>query len=104
MPQVLLNWLDFGMTPPAAIEQPRSFSSRFPGFYSPHADTPGHLAITPHSDNGTMIVHGQTGHGVDCWRNQAWKAGSVCAIMQDMGLGMMQGGADAGCPDSVCRW
>ena len=74
MLQVLLNRVVFGMTPQAAIEQPRFASFSFPGSSDPHTYIPGSMTLERRFDDATATALDRMGHGVNWWREWEWKA------------------------------
>jgi gamma-glutamyltranspeptidase/glutathione hydrolase len=104
MLQVLLNQVVFGMTPQAAIEQPRFATSSFPSSSDPHTYTPRRMTLERRFDDETAAALDQKGHAVNWWREWEWKAGCVCAIVKDTRTGMMEGGADVRRPGGVRGW
>ena len=104
MLQVLLNRVVFGMTPQAAIEQPRFASASFPSSSDPHTYTPGRMSLERRFDDATAAALERMGHGVNWWREWEWKAGCVCAIVLDTKTDMMEGGADVRRPGGVRGW
>jgi gamma-glutamyltranspeptidase/glutathione hydrolase len=104
MLQVFLNRVVFGMTPQAAIEQPRFASASFPGSSDPHTYTPRRMMLERRFDDATADELSRRGHGVNWWRDWEWKAGSVCAIVADRQTGLMEGGSDVRRPGGVRGW
>ena len=104
MLQVFLNMFAFGMTPQAAIEQPRFATFSFPSSSDPHTYTPGRISLERRFSDETGAALGEIGHQVNWWRDWEWKAGCVCAIVADRETGMMEGGADVRRPGGVRGW
>ncbi len=104
MLQVFLNLSVFGMTPQAAIEQPRFASASFPGSSDPHNYTPRRLSLERRFSDDTASALTRMGHDVSWWREWEYKAGCVCAIVKDHASGMMEGGADVRRPGGVRGW
>jgi gamma-glutamyltranspeptidase/glutathione hydrolase len=104
MLQVFLNRVVFGLTPQAAIEQPRFASASFPSSSDPHTYTPRRMMLERRFDDTTADALTRLGHGVTWWRDWEWKAGSVCAIVADRHSGLMEGGADVRRPGGVRGW
>jgi gamma-glutamyltranspeptidase / glutathione hydrolase len=104
MLQAFLNMVVFGMTPQAAIEQPRFASSSFPGSSDPHTYNPGRMTLERRFTDETAAALDRMGHGVNWWREWEWKAGCVCAIVNDRNTGMMEGAADVRRPGGVRGW
>jgi gamma-glutamyltranspeptidase / glutathione hydrolase len=104
MLQVFLNQVVFGMTPQAAIEQPRFATASFPGSSDPHTYNPKRMTLERRFDDETAVELDRKGHSVNWWREWEWKAGSVCAIVKDNNTGMMEGGADVRRPGGVRGW
>jgi len=104
MLQVFLNRTVFGMTPQAAIEQPRFASSSFPGSSDPHTYVPGRMTLERRFDDDTAAALTRLGHGVNWWRDWEYKAGCVCAVVKDTATGMLEGGADVRRPGGVRGW
>lgn len=104
MLQVFLNLAVFGMTPQAAIEQPRFASASFPSSSDPHTYLPGRLNLERRFSDDTGAALTRLGHDVSWWREWEYKAGCVCAIVKDQASGMMEGGADVRRPGGVRGW
>jgi gamma-glutamyltranspeptidase/glutathione hydrolase len=104
MLQVFLNRVVFGMTPQAAIEQPRFASSSFPSSSDPHTYTPGRMTLERRFDDDTAAALDRMGHGVNWWRDWEYKAGCVCAVVKDTATGLLEGGADVRRPGGVRGW
>jgi gamma-glutamyltranspeptidase/glutathione hydrolase len=104
MLQVFLNITAFGMTPQAAIEQPRFASASFPSSSDPHTYTPRKMSLERRFTDETAGALEAMGHSVGWWREWEYKAGCVCAIMHDTETGMMEGGADVRRPGGVRGW
>ena len=101
MLQVFLNMTVFGMTPQAAIEQPRFASSSFPSSSDPHTYTPRRMSLERRFTDETAGALSRLGHDVNWWREWEWKAGCVCAVVKDHETGMLEGGADVRRPGGV---
>lgn len=104
MLQVFLNIAVFGMTPQAAIEQPRFASASFPSSSDPHTYTPRRMSMERRFTDETAAALSKLGHDVNWWREWEWKAGCVCAVMKDHETGMLEGGADVRRPGGVRGW
>ena len=104
MLQVFLNMAVFGMTPQAAVEQPRFASSSFPSSSDPHNYTPRRLNMERRFTDETADALGSLGHEVNWWRDWEWKAGCVCAVTKDLETGMLEGAADVRRPGGVRGW
>ena len=78
MLQVLLNIVDFGMSPQAAVEAPRFATASFPNSFEPHDYTPGKLFLERRIGAGVGDKLAALGHGVTWWPKLVWRAGAVC--------------------------
>ncbi|MBM4437186.1 MAG: gamma-glutamyltransferase [Actinobacteria bacterium] len=94
MTQVLVNLVDFGMSPQAAIEAPRIWSLSFPGSWDPHPYEPGVLVAESRVDAATREALSERGHTVRA--TDAWtpSAGAVCVARADLDARSYEGGAD----------
>jgi gamma-glutamyltranspeptidase/glutathione hydrolase len=93
MLQVLLNIVEFGMAPQAAVDAPRVASRSFPDSFWPHPDAPGMLEAERRIAPATRAALADLGHGVQEWPDWDWRAGAVCAIVVGPD-GTLMGGAD----------
>ena len=104
MLQVLLNLAMVGMTPQAAIEQPRFASASFPSSSDSHSYTPARMSLERRFPDETAAALDAKGHSVSWRREWDYKAGCVCAIVKDTATGMLEGGADVRGPGGVRGW
>ena len=94
MVQLLVNTIDFGMDPQAAIEAPRVATYNFPASSHPHAYEPGKLCAEGRIAAGTLAGLEERGHRVTRWPDLIAAAGALCAIQVDGPYGPRVGGAD----------
>jgi len=94
MVQVLLNLIEFGMDPQAAIEQPRVASYNYPGTGEPHPYLPGAVRAEGRIADATLDALRGLGYAVERWPDFVGTAGAPCAIQVDRELGLLIGGAD----------
>jgi gamma-glutamyltranspeptidase / glutathione hydrolase len=94
MVQFLVNLLDHQMNPQEAVEAPRVATYSFPRSSHPHPYTPGLTYAEARIPASTIDELRQRGHDVQLWPQLAAPAGSVCAIVRDLGLGFLTGAAD----------
>ncbi len=104
MVQVLLNMVQFGMTPQDAIEQPRFATFSYPRSSDPHSYSPGLMNLEGRFSNDTATRLGAMGHNVAMWPDWEYQAGGVCAIVHDREAGTMEGGSDPRRPTAVIGW
>jgi len=92
--QVLLNLLVFDMDPQTAVEAPRFASESWPASALPHTFNPGRVKVE--APIGTQVGKelSALGHDVRWWQERAWRAGSVCTIVAELGTGVLTAGAD----------
>jgi len=104
MLQVFLNINVFGMAPQDAIEAPRFWNISFPGSFEPHPYYPGRLYLE--RSMGAAVYDGlaQLGHRMYWWDDMTWRAGGVCAIVNDARHEVLHGGADPRRPAYVLGW
>lgn len=89
--QVLLNILDFGMTPQQAVEAPRFQTEHFYASFNYHAFTPGRVSLEGRISLATAKKLETLGHNVqlaDDWSNGS---APVVILVKD---GVLNGGAD----------
>jgi len=89
--QVLLNILDFGMTPQEAVEAPRFQTEHFYASFANHEFVPGKLNLENRIPRETLDALSQLGHKVNVsgpWSN------SSGPVVIEIGDGVLQGGAD----------
>ncbi len=94
MVQFLVNSIDFGLDPQAAIEQPRVATYNFPASSHPHAYEPGRLCAESRIPAATLEALETLGHKVTRWPDFIAAAGAVGAIRVDGPYGPRVGGAD----------
>lgn len=94
MVQLLVNTIDHGMDPQAAIEQPRVATYNFPASQHPHAYEPGKLCAEGRIPAATLAALEGLGHRVTRWPDLIAAAGALCAIQVDGPYGPRVGGAD----------
>jgi gamma-glutamyltranspeptidase/glutathione hydrolase len=89
--QVLLNIIDFGMTPQQAVEAPRFQTEHFYASFANHEFVPGKLNLENRIPKETADALTRLGHVVNVsgpWSN------SSAPVVIEMGNGVLQGGAD----------
>jgi gamma-glutamyltranspeptidase / glutathione hydrolase len=94
MLQVLLNILEFGMTPQAAVEAPRVATYSQPNSFFPHESQPGVVRAEARLGGRTLAGLQSRGHTVQRWTDWTWAAGAVCAIVREAGGRLLTAGAD----------
>jgi len=92
MLQVLLNYLEWGMNPQLALDQPRFGSYNLIGAFSPHPYYPGRLALEGSFPEELGEALELLGHKVT-WK-KAWSICSPCFVVKDPESGLIKGGAD----------
>jgi gamma-glutamyltranspeptidase/glutathione hydrolase len=104
MVQVLLNIVQFGMTPQEAIDQPRFATFSYPRSSDPHSFSPGLMNLEGRFPSETAARLSTMGHDVAMWPDWEYQAGGVCAIVHDREAGTMEGGSDPRRPTAVIGW
>lgn len=94
MVQFVVNLLDFGLEPQAAIEAPRVASYSFPASTHPHPYTPGRAAVEGRLPAAVLAELARRGHRVERWPDWAARAGALCAVVADRERGFLAGAAD----------
>jgi len=89
--QVLLNILEFGMSPQEAVESPRFQSSHFYNSFGYHEFTPGKVSIEGRIPHATIQKLSELGHLVQPAAD--WSNTSAPTVIQVIG-GVLNGGAD----------
>ena len=89
--QVLLNIIDFGMTPQAAVEAPRFQSEHFYASFANHEFIPGKLNVENRIPRETIEALNALGHKVTV--SGPWSNASAPVVIQ-MGGGVLTGAAD----------
>ncbi len=89
--QALLNIIDFGMTPQAAVEAPRFQSEHYYASFANHEFTPGKLTLENRIPQATIDAMNTLGHKVIVGR--PWSNTSAPVVIE-MGGGVLQGAAD----------
>ena len=82
MAQVLINMIDFGMDPQAAIETPRAASYNYPASSFPHPYHPGTMNVEGRIPSDVRDALTSLGHTVKVWPD--WIA-TACALVRDSG-------------------
>ncbi len=97
MVQFLVNLLDFGMNPQAAVEAPRIATASHPDSFDPHPYHPGLLRVESRIDPNVLSGLEARGHRLERWPT-IWEPGrspgSVCAVLVDRERGVLVGAAD----------
>lgn len=94
MVQVVVNLIDFGMDPQAAVEAPRLATYSVPSSSAPHAYTPGLVMAESRMPSSVLEELARRGHDIQLWPDLSPRAGSVCLAMIDHEHGILIGGAD----------
>jgi gamma-glutamyltranspeptidase/glutathione hydrolase len=94
MTQLVVNLIDYGMDPQAAVEAPRVASYNYPATDHPHAYTPAILRAEARYPKDVLAELSRRGHNVELWPDLTPKAGSLCTVVVDRERGFMTGGAD----------
>ena len=89
--QVLLNILDFGMTPQEAVESPRFQTEHFYSSFAGHEFTPGRLSLEGRISRATADRLSALGHRVSVTGD--WSNGSAPTVIW-VHDGVLNGGAD----------
>jgi gamma-glutamyltranspeptidase / glutathione hydrolase len=89
--QVLLNILEFGMSPQEAVESPRFQSSHFYNSFGYHEFTPGKVSIEGRIPHATIQKLNELGHLVQPAAD--WSNTSAPTVIQVIG-GVLNGAAD----------
>lgn len=104
MVQFVVNLIDFGMDPQAAIEAPRVASYSFPGSSHPHPYHPGLVRVEGRIADDVIRELMRRGHNVERWQPWDPAAGSVCTVVVDRKNGSLIGGADPRRVASALGW
>jgi gamma-glutamyltranspeptidase/glutathione hydrolase len=104
MAQVLINMIDFGMDPQAAIEAPRAASYNYPASSFPHPYHPGTMNVEGRIPSDVRDALTSLGHTVKVWPDWIATAGAPCVIQVDREHGTLQGGADPRRMSYVVGW
>ena len=104
MAQVLVNIIDFGMDPQAAIEAPRVASYNYPASSFPHPYHPGTMHVEGRIPAEVRDDLTRLGHTVNVWPDWIATAGAPCVIRVDREHGTLQGGADPRRMSYVVGW
>ena len=94
MVQLVVNMIDFGMEPQAAIEAPRVASFSFPASSHPHPYQPGLVRAESRIPAATLDALAKLGHRIERWPAWAAPAGALCTIVADRERGFLTGAAD----------
>lgn len=94
MVQFLINLIDYGMEPQAAIEAPRVASFNYPESFHPFPYRPGLVKIEARIAEDVVEELQRRGHEIERWPEWAQAAGSLCAIVVDERSGALLGAAD----------
>lgn len=94
MLQVLLNIVEFGMTPQTAVEAPRVATYSQPNSFFPHESQPGVVKAEARLGGRTLAGLESRGHTVQRWTDWTWAAGAVCAIVREPDGRLLTAGAD----------
>ncbi|HEY7036153.1 MAG TPA: gamma-glutamyltransferase family protein [Thermomicrobiales bacterium] len=94
MVQFVVNLIDFGMDPQAAIEAPRVTSFSFPNSFHPHAYLPDLVMAEARIPAAVLDDLRQRGHDVQLWPEWSAISGSLSAVVVDRVHGTLLGAAD----------
>ena len=94
MTEMFINIVDFGMDPQQAIDAPRFSTSSYPGSFWPHAYNPGLVNIEGRIEDAVVSELRRRGHKIELWDDWDIRAGNLCAIEINSGLGVLRAGAD----------
>jgi gamma-glutamyltranspeptidase/glutathione hydrolase len=92
MIQVLLNLIDFGMSPQEAVEAPRFQTEHFYSSFAFHEFTPGRVNIERRVPAATIEKLKEMGHAVEV--RGEWSNGSAPVAILIRGDGVLDGAAD----------
>ena len=92
--QLLVNLIDFGMDPQAAVEAPRVATFSFPRSSTPHPYSPGLVNAESRIPAETLAELSRRGHRVEPWGDWEPRAGSLCTIVVDGEQRLLTGAAD----------
>jgi gamma-glutamyltranspeptidase/glutathione hydrolase len=104
MLQVFLNVAVWGMDPQSAVEAPRFASYSFPDSFEPHDYFPRRVQAEGRIPGEVRASLQALGHDVVDWPDWSWRAGAVCAILEDVRSGILVGGADPRRPAYALGW
>jgi gamma-glutamyltranspeptidase/glutathione hydrolase len=93
MVQFVVNLIDFGMDPQAAIEAPRMATFSFPESFHPHAYQPGLVMAEGRFSDRVLDELRDRGHRIELWADWAPAAGALCAVVMGDD-GVLLGAAD----------
>ena len=94
MVQVVVNMIDYGMDPQAAIEAPRVATYSFPASGQSRAYTPGLIRAEDRISDDVLQEVVRRGHSVERWPAFIPQAGSVCTAVVNHEEGTIVAGAD----------
>ena len=94
MVQFVVNLIDFGMDPQAAVEAPRLATFSYPRTTHPHPYTPGRVEAEGRIAAAVLAELGRRGHQVVRWPDWSARAGSLCTAVADRRHGILVGAAD----------
>jgi gamma-glutamyltranspeptidase/glutathione hydrolase len=83
MVQVLSRLTDHGESLQSAVEAPRFASYAFPGSFAPHEVHPNLLMVEEDMPETVTGELREKGHDLRDWPARTWKAGGICAALQD---------------------
>jgi gamma-glutamyltranspeptidase/glutathione hydrolase len=90
--QVMLNAIEFGMNPQAAVEAPRLQTRHLVSSFDNHAMSPGDLLLDERIPPSTVQALTNRGHKVG--RRSRWASGSAPVIIRVLPSGVIEAGAD----------
>lgn len=94
MVQLVVDLIDFGMDPQAAVEAPRVATFSYPRSSHPHPYSPGLLNAEGRLPKDVLAELARRGHRVEAWPDWEPRAGSLCTVVIDQEQGLRTGAAD----------
>jgi gamma-glutamyltranspeptidase/glutathione hydrolase len=94
MVQFVVNLIDFGMEPQAALEAPRVSTFNYPESFYPFPYRPGLVLAESRLSDDVLEELRRRGHLIELWPDWAQAAGSLCAVVVDEKSGALLGAAD----------
>ena len=83
MVQFVVNLIDFGMDPQAALEAPRVSTFNYPESFHPFPYRPGLVLAESRLSDDVLEELRRRGHLIELWPDWAQAAGSLCAVVVD---------------------
>lgn len=104
MLQVLLNIVEFGMEPQAAIEAPRVVTHSLPNSFWPHDSRPGEVTVETRIEPQVRTALQSRGHIICEDGEWSKRVSRVCTIVIEPGTGIRIGGADPRSTSYAIGW